>query len=232
MYVLSINGGTAETATTSVILSLYGTAAYTMEVSNTSTFVDAAWIPYTTTMPWTLAPDSGNETVYAQFRSVGRTIVGTAQASIDLVPATSSLPIASSSQSSSSSQLSSSTPSSAISSQPSASLPARLKTLQAELAILLAQANAKTLPSATSFAFTRNLYLGTTGNDVKELQQFLVKENAGPAAKKLAAHGTTRNFASLTKAALIEFQKKEGIRPASGYFGPVTRKYVNGIIPF
>ncbi|MHB8174850.1 MAG: hypothetical protein ACYDFU_10380 [Nitrospirota bacterium] len=121
MYVLSINGGTAETATTSVILSLYGTAAYTMEVSNTSTFADAAWIPYTTTMPWTLIPDSGNETVYAQFRSIGGTIVGTAQASIDLVPAATSLPISSSSQSSSSAQLPSpSSASSAPSSQSSA----------------------------------------------------------------------------------------------------------------
>lgn len=66
-----------------------------------------------------------------------------------------------------------------------------------------------------------------TGSDVMELQQYLIGENKGPAARALKAHGMTRNFASLTKAALIEFQKAVGIRPASGYFGPITRGWIN-----
>src|ERR1039458_3969103 len=45
--------------------------------------------------------------------------------------------------------------------------------------------------STTHFVFTRNLSYGVTGNDVKELQQFLIQENKGPAAQKLKAHGTT-----------------------------------------
>jgi peptidoglycan hydrolase-like protein with peptidoglycan-binding domain len=65
-----------------------------------------------------------------------------------------------------------------------------------------------------------------SGNDMKQLQLFLIKENAGPAAEKLKAHGVTQTFASLTKAALIEFQKHVGIVPASGYFGPITRAWV------
>jgi peptidoglycan hydrolase-like protein with peptidoglycan-binding domain len=69
-----------------------------------------------------------------------------------------------------------------------------------------------------------------TGSDVKELQQFLVSRNTGSAARKLSAHGVTRNFATLTKNALIEYQKKAGITPASGYFGPRTRAYVNHLI--
>lgn len=221
MYHLSINSGTSETATTSVILSLYGTGAYTMEISNTSTFADASWIPYTTVMPWTLVPGLGSATVYARFKSVGGTIVGTAQASIDLIPATSSLAESPSFQSSSSTPSVASSPS-------SASLFDRLKALQAELAALLAQANQST-PSSTRFTFTRNLTFGITDNDVKELQRFLISQNAGPAARKLAAHGMTRNFASLTRAALIEFQKHANIKPASGYFGPITRQYANSL---
>ena len=77
--------------------------------------------------------------------------------------------------------------------------------------------------------FVRNLSFGMQGNDVKQLQQFLISQNAGAAAEKLATHGTTKNFGALTLNALIEFQKKAGIKPASGYFGPITREYVNGL---
>jgi peptidoglycan hydrolase-like protein with peptidoglycan-binding domain len=66
-----------------------------------------------------------------------------------------------------------------------------------------------------------------TGADVKQLQLFLISQNAGPAAHKLETHGTTQNFATLTEAALIEFQKHVGITPASGYFGPITRAWVD-----
>ena len=69
-----------------------------------------------------------------------------------------------------------------------------------------------------------------TGNDVKELQQFLISHNSGAAWRKLAAHGTTNYFGSLTQNALIEFKKKAGIKPAIGYFGIITRKYVNNLI--
>jgi peptidoglycan hydrolase-like protein with peptidoglycan-binding domain len=69
------------------------------------------------------------------------------------------------------------------------------------------------------------------GNDVQELQQVLISQDSGPAAEKLKAHGTTTYFGSLTKAALIEFQKEAGIKPASGFFGPVTRAYVNNLSP-
>jgi hypothetical protein len=110
------------------------------------------------------------------------------------------------------------------------SLQAELNTLLAELASLEAQANGgNTSASSPSFfyTFTRNLSYGITGSDVKELQMFLISQNAGSAAQKLAAHGTTKTFATLTLNALIEFQKKAGIKPAVGYFGPITRAYVN-----
>jgi len=111
---------------------------------------------------------------------------------------------------------------------PTSSLVAELKSLEAQLAALQAQAN-QTASSTTHFTFTRNLSLGMTGNDVTKLQQFLISENGGPAARKLATHGTTAYFGSLTKAALIEFQQHVGIKPASGFFGPITRAWVNGL---
>jgi peptidoglycan hydrolase-like protein with peptidoglycan-binding domain len=111
------------------------------------------------------------------------------------------------------------------------SLQAELNTLLAELAALETQANGSpsSVASSSSYVFTRNLSFGLTGNDVKELQMFLISENTGPAARKLAAHGTTETFAALTLNALIEFQKNVGIHPAIGYFGPTTRAYVNNL---
>jgi hypothetical protein len=106
------------------------------------------------------------------------------------------------------------------------SLADQLKALQSQLAALLAEANTS-VSSTTSFVFTRNLSFSMKGNDVKELQLFLISQSAGPAARKLAAHGTTKNFATLTLNALVESQKKAGITPASGYFGPKTRAWVN-----
>jgi len=113
-----------------------------------------------------------------------------------------------------------------------ASIEAEINALTAQLHVLLAEArrgSSSATVSTSSYAFTRNLSYGTTGNDVQELQQFLISENSGPAARKLKAHGTTRNFGILTLNALKEFKKAAGIKPASGYFGPITRAYVNAL---
>jgi peptidoglycan hydrolase-like protein with peptidoglycan-binding domain len=113
-----------------------------------------------------------------------------------------------------------------------AELQAELNALLAELATLEAEANgsvsfpAASVPISFSYTFTRDLHQGMTGSDVTELQKFLILENEGPAARALKAHGTTKNFATLTFAALKEFQSAVGIHPASGYFGPITRAYV------
>ena len=85
-------------------------------------------------------------------------------------------------------------------------------------------------PTSAHFVFTRNLELWDTGTDVRALQAFLISQNDGLAAEKLKAHGMTTVFGRLTLSALIEFQKKAGIKPASGYFGPITRAKVNTMI--
>jgi peptidoglycan hydrolase-like protein with peptidoglycan-binding domain len=100
-----------------------------------------------------------------------------------------------------------------------------LASLEAKLQVLESEAGGS--PSATPSAFTKNLKLHDTGSDVTQLQQYLIRANAGPAAQALKAHGTTKTFGLLTYRALIELQKKAGITPVSGYFGPITRAYVN-----
>jgi len=113
-----------------------------------------------------------------------------------------------------------------------AKLQAELNALLAELATLEAEANASGSSTTISFSyvFTRNLYQGITGSDVTELQKFLILENKGPAARALEKHGVTKNFATLTLAALKEFQSAVGISPAIGYFGPITRRYVDNLM--
>jgi peptidoglycan hydrolase-like protein with peptidoglycan-binding domain len=155
------------------------------------------------------------QTIFVRFRDVSGNIVGSAQGSIDLIPSGTM------------------TSTSSISSMSSSSLQALIAQLQAQLQSLLAQAAAITSSavsvssSSSSHTFTRDLKSGMTGSDVTQLQQYLIKANSGPAARKLKAYGTTTNFGTLTQAALIEFQKKNGIKPASGYFGAITRAYVN-----
>jgi parallel beta-helix repeat protein len=70
---------------------------------------------------------------------------------------------------------------------------------------------------------TQDLKLGIANADVKTLQLFLISQNKGLAALALSTHGATDYFGKLTKAALAEWQKVNGIIPATGYFGPKTR---------
>lgn len=126
------------------------------------------------------------------------------------------------------------TPSSApnMSSTSTASLLAELNALETQLAALKVRANAQGTESSSGTnggtpVFTRDLHLGMSGTDIHALQEYLIVQNEGPAVGALRAHGLTRYFGILTKAALIEFQKAVGITPASGYFGPITRGWIN-----
>jgi peptidoglycan hydrolase-like protein with peptidoglycan-binding domain len=64
---------------------------------------------------------------------------------------------------------------------------------------------------------------------VNTLQQFLIFQGKGPAAQALASNGATMYFGVLTRAALAEFQKSVGITPAIGYFGPITRAFIDSL---
>ena len=72
--------------------------------------------------------------------------------------------------------------------------------------------------NSTLKAFTRTLKKGMLGSDVVELQTQL---------KRLgylsASHVPSKNFGSVTQAALIKFQKDNKIFPANGVFSPLTQ---------
>ncbi len=74
------------------------------------------------------------------------------------------------------------------------------------------------------FSGTTNLTLGSTGADVMELQKYL---NANGSVVSATGAGSVGNetdyFGSRTKAALAKWQSNNGVSPASGYFGPITR---------
>lgn len=74
--------------------------------------------------------------------------------------------------------------------------------------------------------FTRNLFFGNSGEDVKSLQKYL---NAIGYTISKTGPGSIGNetdfFGGLTKGALMKFQKDHGIS-ATGNLGPITRRYI------
>ena len=72
--------------------------------------------------------------------------------------------------------------------------------------------------------FTRDLTIGSTGDDVRALQQLLndlgfLIADTGPGSPGQES----TYFGERTRQALIRYQQANNISPASGYFGPLTR---------
>lgn len=114
-----------------------------------------------------------------------------------------------------------------------AGLEALLGSLQSELKGLLAQAAAQgiTIPgvASSSLTFTRNLTLGSRGPDVASLEHYLNTHGFAVVSTPGYAGSLgyeTQYFGVKTQAALADFQKSVGIA-ATGYFGPITRAYLN-----
>ncbi len=83
----------------------------------------------------------------------------------------------------------------------------------------------------TPFVFTKDLSSGMTNLEVKELQKFLNTHGSPVAPTGPGSKGNETNyFGKLTQKALIDFQSKNSISPAVGYFGPKTRSLVNLIL--
>ncbi|MGB4076674.1 MAG: peptidoglycan-binding protein [Minisyncoccia bacterium] len=96
--------------------------------------------------------------------------------------------------------------------------------LEAQVQALLAQIAALGgSSSSSSTTFTMDLTLGSSGAEVTALQNWLIAEGYSIPA------GATGYFGAQTQAALAAFQAANGISPASGYFGPITRAKVNGM---
>ncbi len=78
--------------------------------------------------------------------------------------------------------------------------------------------------SSADAAFMTNLTVGSTGADVTALQTFLIGKGYSIPA------GATGYFGSQTQAATAAFQAANGIAPAVGYFGPITRAKVDSMM--
>lgn len=84
------------------------------------------------------------------------------------------------------------------------------------------------LPPA--YQFTRDLKLGSTGIDVRVLQAWLNAHGYPVATSGAGSPGNeTSYFGVLTQSAVKRFQVANGITPAAGYFGPITRAKVNSL---
>jgi peptidoglycan hydrolase-like protein with peptidoglycan-binding domain len=75
----------------------------------------------------------------------------------------------------------------------------------------------------TTTGFTRDLQLGSTGSDVKALQQYLNSKGFNVAAIGPGSKGNeTAYFGPATQRSLASFQLSVGL-PSTGYFGPKSR---------
>jgi peptidoglycan hydrolase-like protein with peptidoglycan-binding domain len=90
--------------------------------------------------------------------------------------------------------------------------------------------------SAGKYSFARDLKLGSTGEDVKNLQKVLnMSADTLVAVSGAGSPGSeTTNFGPATKAAVLKFQLKYGVvkkatETGAGRFGPGTRAKVKEI---
>jgi len=103
-------------------------------------------------------------------------------------------------------------------------LEALLQSLIAELQALIAQLNHQLVAS-----FTRTLTIGSSGQDVKNLQLFLNDNGYTISPSGAGSPGNeVMYFGGKTQAALAKWQAANGITPASGILGPKTRAYMQG----
>ena len=86
-------------------------------------------------------------------------------------------------------------------------------------------------PQPEQQTLTRNLTIGSQGNDVKQLQQYLNQNNCPVAATGAGSPGQESTyFGQKTQQAVICYQQKHNITPAQGYVGPQTRAHINARI--
>jgi len=115
-------------------------------------------------------------------------------------------------------------------------LQAQIDTLLETIAALQAQLAAMGGGSGSGAGcmcdFTRNLYPGMSGDDVKCLQEYLNASGHQVAASGVGSPGSeTLYFGSLTRAAVKSWQDANGIEYGAywGYFGPSTQAVYNSV---
>ena len=86
---------------------------------------------------------------------------------------------------------------------------------------------AKLAPAKPVTTLVRDLEVGIEGQDVKALQVFLNTNGYAVAASGVGSRGSeTTYFGTLTRVALGRYQAANNIKPAAGYFGPITRAHI------
>lgn len=100
-----------------------------------------------------------------------------------------------------------------------------------KIAILLLISFAAFTQTAFAYSFAKDLWFGSVGSDVTELQKALNSDDSTAVAKTGAGSPgfESKYFGRLTQAAVIRFQKKFGIYPPAGYVGPKTRAKLNSM---
>jgi len=103
-----------------------------------------------------------------------------------------------------------------------AELQAQINALMAQLAALQGSSGTG---ANTSYTFTQNLTVGSTGADVTSLQQFLV----GGGYLNMPVGVSYGYFGPLTRAAVAQWQAANGVAPTLGYWGPLSRAKANSM---
>ncbi len=97
---------------------------------------------------------------------------------------------------------------------------AQITSLQAQLQAL----QAGTTAPSTACNFTRSLTVGVVGDDVKCLQMYLNGAGYSVSASGAGSAGNeTIYFGSRTQSAVASWQAANGVSPAVGYFGSISR---------
>jgi peptidoglycan hydrolase-like protein with peptidoglycan-binding domain len=108
--------------------------------------------------------------------------------------------------------------------------PASALTVQEQIDALLAQiaqlqGGTTTTTTTGGYQFTKDLTIGSMGADVTALQDILIAKGA----LVMPAGVAKGYFGALTKAAVAKWQAMEGIAPAAGYVGPISRAKLNAM---
>lgn len=119
--------------------------------------------------------------------------------------------------------------------QSAADLQAQIQSLLATIAGLQAQLGAlqggSPAPSAGKCMFTRDLTMGVQSEEVRCLQQYLNSAGHRVASTGAGSPGNESTyFGALTRAAVSKWQAANGVSPAAGYFGSISRAKYNAMV--
>ncbi|MGH7193791.1 MAG: peptidoglycan-binding domain-containing protein, partial [Candidatus Saccharimonadales bacterium] len=90
--------------------------------------------------------------------------------------------------------------------------------------------SATSTPASSCYSSSRNLTIGSEGQDVRTLQSFLNTHGANVASSGPGSPGAeTTYFGALTQNAVARFQAAHAVSPAVGYFGPLTQIAISSV---